>query len=311
MRYGLGLRPIGRLARVEDYVAIAELAERLQFDALWHSDHVVIPKVFDQTPYRQLYGGQFSLTAEDPIFEPITTLAFLAGKVTTPRLGLAVLVVPYRNPVLTAKMLSSLDVLSGGRLIVGVGTGWAKEEFEILHCPPYEARGSVTNEYLDICIALWTQDAPTYHGKHYQVSNVGLQPKPVQKPHPPIWVGGHTLPAFRRVARYGQGWLAPRSLTPQQIADKLPVLRRLCAEAGRNPDEIGIAANFAVRFLESAGVMGSERAPFSGTPQQIVDDIHRCQEIGIAELRLYSIGADLTAITQTWERFANEVRPKV
>jgi len=117
MRYGLNLRPTGRLATVEGYVHTAELAERLKFDTLWHFDHVVIPKVFDKSRYRQLYGGEFPLTAEDPFFEPITTLAFLAGKVNTPRLGLAVLVVPYRNPVLTAKMLTNLDVFSGGRLI--------------------------------------------------------------------------------------------------------------------------------------------------------------------------------------------------
>jgi probable F420-dependent oxidoreductase len=310
MRYGLNLRPVGRLVTIESYVHTAELAERLAFDTLWHFDHVVIPKVFDQSRYRQLYGGEFPLTAEDPFFEPITTLAFLAGKVNTPRLGLAVLVVPYRNPVLTAKMLSNLDVISGGRLIVGVGAGWTKEEFEILHCPPYEARGSVTNEYLDICIELWTKEEPTYHGKHYQVSNVGLQPKPVQKPYPPIWVGGNTLPAFRRVARYGRGWL-PLALTPQQVADKLPVLRRVCVEAGRNPDEIEVCTSASIRFSDGSNARGSERQPFSGTPQQIVDDIHRCQEIGVAELRLTTVGADLNEVTQTWERFANEVRPKV
>jgi probable F420-dependent oxidoreductase len=310
MRYGLNLRSIGRRATVEEYVHQAELAERLKFDSLWHFDHVVIPKVFDKSRYQQLYGGEFPLTAEDPFFEPITTLAFLAGKVHTPRLGLAVLVVPYRNPVLTAKMLSNLDVLSGGRLIVGVGVGWTKEEFEILHCPPYEERGSVTNEYLDICIELWTKEEPIYHGKHYQVLNVGLEPKPVQKPYPPLWIGGNTFPALRRVARYGQGWL-PLALTPQQIAEKLPVLRRVCAEIGRNPDEIEVSAPARVRFLEGSDARESERQPFSGTPQQIVDDIHHCQESGIAELRLSTVGADLTEVMQTWERFANEVRPKV
>jgi probable F420-dependent oxidoreductase len=250
------------------------------------------------------------MTAEDAIFEPITTLAFIAGQVHTPRLGLAVLVVPYRNPVLTAKMLSNLDVLSSGRVIVGVGVGWNKEEFETLNAPPYEARGRVTNEYLEIFIALWTNDDPTYHGRHYQISNVNLQPKPVQKPHPPIWVGGNSLPALRRVARYGQGWL-PLGLSPQQIAEKLPVLRRVCEEAGRNPDEIDICANGSVRFLEHSEVRGGGRQPFSGTPQQITDDIRCCQEIGIVELRLSTVDADITAVTQTWERFAHEVKPKV
>jgi alkanesulfonate monooxygenase SsuD/methylene tetrahydromethanopterin reductase-like flavin-dependent oxidoreductase (luciferase family) len=136
MRYGLNLRPAERVPSVEGYVQMAELAERLQFDTLWHFDHVVIPEGFDKSPYRHLYGREPNMTADEPFFEPLTTLAFVAAKVPTPRLGLAVLVVPYRNPVLTAKMLSNLDILSGGRLIVGVGVGWNKEEFEALHAPP-------------------------------------------------------------------------------------------------------------------------------------------------------------------------------
>jgi alkanesulfonate monooxygenase SsuD/methylene tetrahydromethanopterin reductase-like flavin-dependent oxidoreductase (luciferase family) len=158
MRYGLNLRPPGRVPTVEGYVQMAALAERLTFDTLWHFDHVLMPKGFDKSPYRQLYGSEPNLTAEDPIFEPLMTLAFIAGQVQTPRLGLAVLVVPYRNPVLTAKMLSNLDVVSGGHLIVGVGAGWNKEEFKTLDAPPYEDRGGVTNEYLEIFIALWTHD---------------------------------------------------------------------------------------------------------------------------------------------------------
>ena len=310
MRYGLNLRPVGRDSTPEDYVWMAELAERLRFDSVWHFDHVVIPKVFDKSPYRQMYGGEFPLTAEDSFFEPLTTLSFLAGKVHTPRLGLAVLVVPYRNPVLTAKMLSTLDVLSGGRLIVGVGTGWTEKEFEILAAPPYEDRGRVTDEYIDIFIELWTKDNPTFQGKHYQVSNVGLQPKPVQKPHPPIWVGGNTRRAFQRVARYGQGWLT-LALSPQQIAAKLPVLRRVCEEVGRDPDEIEVSAGVSVQFLDITQDAGGERPPFTGTPQQIVDDIHYCQEIGITELRLMLPGADTNAVISTGQRFADEVMSKV
>jgi probable F420-dependent oxidoreductase len=292
-------------------VQVAELAERLNFDTLWHFDHIVIPKVFDQGRYRRLYGEEFPLTAEDPFFEPITTLAFVAGKVSTPRLGLAVLVVPYRNPVLTAKMLSNLDVLSGGRLIVGVGAGWTKEEFEALNSPPYEERGRATDEYLDIFIELWTKEDPSYEGKYYRVSNIGLQPKPVQKPHPPIWVGGNTLPAFRRVARYGQGWLT-HALTPQQVAAKLPLLRQVCEEEGRNPDEVQVCLGGArVQFLNSSRLSGHERQPFSGTAQQIADDIRRCQEMGIAELRLSTGGANIHDVTRTLERFADEVHSKV
>ena len=149
------------------------------------------------------WGASSPLTSEARILEPISTFCFLAAKTTTPRLGLSTLVVPYRNPVLTAKMLSTLDVLSGGRVILGVGTGWMREEFEILGFPSLRRQGKGHRRVPDIFIELWTSDDPSYQEKHYQVSNVGFLPKPVQKPHPPIWVGGHTRPAFRRIARYG------------------------------------------------------------------------------------------------------------
>ena len=119
---------------------------------------------------------------------------------------ISVLVVPYRNPVVTAKQLATIDAMSGGRLVVGVGVGWWREEFEALAAPRFEERGSVTDEYIRLMKALWTEDAPRFAGKYYQVGNITMLPHPVQKPHPPIWVGGHTEPALRRTAALGDAW---------------------------------------------------------------------------------------------------------
>ena len=309
MRYGISLRQMDRSGSPDDLVAVAEVAERLQFDSLWQGDHVVIPRVFDGTlyQYRAGLGGEFPRTNQDNIFEPITTYCFVAGKVSTPKLGLATLVVPYRNPVLTAKMLANLDILSGGRLVLGVGTGWMKEEFEALGSPPWEDRGSVTNEYLDLFIELWTKDEVDFRGQHYQVSGVGLLPKPVQKPYPPIWVGGHTRRAYQRLARYGVGW-QPHLLTPQDIARELPRLGRICREAGRNPDEIETSVSASVRF----GWSGSgDRPPLAGTSQQIADDVLSYQEVGVSEIRLRFEGDTVSQVVDNCRRFAEEVRPKV
>ena len=289
----------------EDFGGRAELAERLGFESLWMGDHVIIPKTYNDTryPYRFGLGGGFTSTSENPWFESISALCYVAGRVEKPRLGLSTLVTPYRNPILAAKMLSTLDVLSGGRLVLGVGTGWMKEEFDALRTAPYEDRGAVTDEYVEIFIELWTKDDPNYQGKHYQVSDIGFLPKPVQKPHPPIWVGGHTGRAFRRLARYGQGW-QPHMLSPQQIAEHLPAMRRALERVGRSPDDIETAVSARPQF-DSPVTVDGQRLPLTGSTQQVLDDVRAYQEVGVDEIRV------LGGSTEVWDRFAQEIMPRV
>ena len=293
-----------------DLIERAVAAEELGFDSVWMGDHIIIPKQFDRDryPYRSGLGGGFPSTADVAWYESISALCFLAGVTTKVKLGLSTLVVPYRNPILAAKMMSTLDVLSEGRLVLGVGTGWMKEEYDALKTAPYEDRGAVTDEYIEIFIELWTQENPTYNGKHYQVSGIGFLPKPVQRPHPEIWVGGHTGRAFKRLAKYGQGW-QPHMLSPDDIAAKQPSLKRYFAEQGRDLSEIETAVSARLEFTDTPS--SDKRLPLTGTSVQILDDIRRYQEVGVTEIRFSGTASTAGAMIEIWKRFAQEIKPKV
>ena len=174
-------------------------------------------------------------------------MAFVAGKTSRLRLVTSVTVVPHRPAVLLAKMLATIDVLSKGRFTFGIGAGWMKEEFEALGLPPFAERGAVTDEYLLACRELWTRDEPRFSGKYVNFANILFAPKPVQKPHPPIWVGGESGPALRRTARLGDAWY-PIGTNPQHRLDSMKRfaagverLRRLTREAGRDPAQVALA----------------------------------------------------------------------
>ena len=166
-------------------------AERHGFDSVVMADHIVLPKEV-KSAYPYASDGVSVFRADLPFFEPISTLLYLAGCTTRIRLGFNVLIAPYRPAVLTAKMLAMLDVLSGGRLIVGIGAGWMKEEFTALGLDTFEVRGSVTDEYIDALRFLWSGNETAFDGRFVQIPEVGMLPLPVQTPHPPIWIGGHT-----------------------------------------------------------------------------------------------------------------------
>jgi probable F420-dependent oxidoreductase len=218
MDYGIVLPHFGAFAR-EDVthrvIAAAEAAEALGYSTVWVIDHVVFPAKLDGYAFNPL----------DPMLEPMTVLAALAMKTTRVKLGTAVLVLPYRHPLYTAKVLSTIDVLSGGRIVVGVGAGWLEGEFDAFGVPITQ-RGSRTNETIDALKALWTQDTPSYAGKHFQFDNIKALPQPVQKPRPPILVGGMTKGALQRTARRGDGWIA-MGKSPDDIKAPLDTLQEL------------------------------------------------------------------------------------
>src|SRR5215510_4645733 len=230
MDYGVVLPHFGSFAREDAthrVVAAAEAAEALGFSTVWVIDHIIFPA--------KLEGG-YAFNPLDPILEPMTVLAALAMKTTRIKLGTAVLILPYRHPIYTAKVLSTVDVLSGGRLVVGVGAGWLEQEFTALGQSITE-RGSRTNESIDIMKALWTEDLPSYAGKHFQFSNIKFVPQPVQKPRPKILVGGMTKGALQRVAKRGDGWVA-MAKSPEDLKAPLETLRELTVKAGRKPEEL-------------------------------------------------------------------------
>ena len=224
MEYGFYLPNSGAGAEPDALANIAKQGDRLGFYCMVMPDHILQPNQVDSTyPYSLtgdiLAAGQ-SGDGEWP--EQITTLAYLAGVTERIRLVTSVMIIPYRNPILTAKMLATLDMLSKGRLILGAGVGWMEEEFELLDAPPFAERGAVTDEYIQLFKELWTKDDPVFQGEHYQLSGTGFKPKPVQKPHPPLWVAcsqpettAVCVPCHpTRMNNMGKGWKLPPFLFP-------------------------------------------------------------------------------------------------
>src|SRR5947207_13513559 len=198
MEFGFSLPGRGPLAGAETILKLATKAESLRFSSLFVTDHVVLPASMARSTYPYSTTGQLPGGAAQDYLEPLVTMGWLARVTSRIRLGTSVLVVPYRNPLLVAKMLATIDRLSGGRVILGAGVGWLREEFEALGAPPFEERGRVTEDYIKLMRAAWTTDPVSYEGKHYSVRDVHVLPKPVQRGGIPAWTGGHTGAAPRR-----------------------------------------------------------------------------------------------------------------
>src|SRR5262249_55623021 len=183
-------------------LGLAREGERLGFHSAMAADHIVFP-VGSQSTYPYTVDGKHPSVGD--ALETFSILGVVAGATERLRLVTSMLVLPYRNPVLTAKMVASLDVLSGGRVTLGVGAGWLAEECEALNSPPFEARGAVTDEWITIFKQLWSQSPASFEGRFHRYSDIRCEPFPIQSPHPPIWVGGHSRAALRRAARHGGG----------------------------------------------------------------------------------------------------------
>jgi len=310
--FGCSLPTRGTMSSPEALRSLAQRAEDLSYDSVWVSDHIILPrKVESFYPYAA--DGVPTFLPDEAYYEPLAALNYLAGCTQRVRLGTHVLILPYRNPVLTAKILATLDVLSGGRLILGAGVGWMEEEFLALGLNTYHERGAVTDEYIELYKELWTKDHPEFNGKYYQISGSGFQPKPVQKPHPPIWIGGHTGPAIRRAAKYGDGWMPiglrpPAILEPEELAGKIARLRTLTDQAGRPEDAVEITFSTDVVF---DGAAGPGRRMVSGRPEQIAGDLRLYQDLGVKNFILSFPAQSVEGLQESMERFSREVMPLI
>lgn len=279
------------------------------------SDHIVMPRKIDSTyPYNQ--SGSWPGGVD--CLEMLTTMSFVAGQTSKARLVTSVMVLPYRDPILTAKILATIDVLSNGRLILGCGVGWMREEFEALGSPPYDERGAVGDEYLEAFKELWTSDNPTFDGKYCKFSDITFEPKPVQKPHPPLWIGGESPPALRRAARLGDAWFPignnPRFPvgTKEQVIEYKSRLRANAEKIGRDPDEIGIAY-YPATYNPNEAETGpdGDRSLFTGTPQQVADDIKAFEEVGVQQMMFSFVGETVDAQLSGMDLFATKIMPLV
>jgi probable F420-dependent oxidoreductase len=230
---GVTLPNYGPLAAAATLSRLARRAEELGFDSIWVADHLVMPcDVASIYPFdRRARPQPARLDGLVEFYEPVVTLAYIAAVTTRIRLGVSVYIVPYRNPVVTAKLIATLDALSNGRVIFGAGVGWLREEFHALGADPRQ-RGRVTDEYLEVCRRLWRDEVASFSGAHYQLPAVRTGPKPTQRPWPPIWIGGNSQAALTRAVALGDG-LHLIDLSPDDAAAVGAQLTRRLHEAGR------------------------------------------------------------------------------
>src|SRR5262245_10729662 len=298
MNFGVWIPNCRHLATPDIIRHTAVQAERLGYESVWVSDHVVVPHAnvvnFGET-----------------VFDPLVTLAVVAGATKRVRLGTTVLIVPYRNAVVTAKMVSSLDALSGGRIVLGIGAGWVAAESATLGVP-FAERGAMTDEYLAAMRELWTSQTPSFHGRYTQFGGLVFEPKPSQKPHPPIWVGGHSGAALRRTARIGAAW-HPINRPPEELRNGRSELARLCQALGRSTPPVLTLRN-DIRILQpgqSAPASAHAGRVLAGEPDALLHQLAELADCGDEHLVLEFLAADGRDLQEQMNTFAERVRPRL
>jgi probable F420-dependent oxidoreductase len=318
MIFGVSAPFRGPLATTSSIRLIAEKAEQLGFGYLTVSDHIVVPNNINSIyPYSDTGDFPWSEGGARDCMEQFTLLAWIAAVTSTIRLMTSVAVIPHRNPLFMAKSIATTDQLSGGRVTLGCGAGWMREEFEALGLPAFERRGQVTNEYLEAMKILWTEEQPNYDGEFVKFDNIGVEPKPLQKPHPPIWIGGESGAAMRRAVALGDAWYpfgsnpAFRMDSLQKYTDRVAKLHAMAEAAGRDPAEITLTYNCAFHSEEEQQDLEGGRLAFTGAPEPRAEDIRDFAQAGLKVMMVNVTSNDLNAMLDRMEAFATDVMPLV
>ncbi|WCB93360.1 Phthiodiolone/phenolphthiodiolone dimycocerosates ketoreductase [Baekduia alba] len=305
--FGVFLPVSGRAASRGGLVHAARSAEDMGFTAVWAADRVVIPWRID-TPYNYNWSGSFFVPPEASFLEPLTVLSFLAGATETIRLGVSVLVMPYRDPVYWAKIVSTLDELSEGRFILGVGVGWMREEFAALGREDlFEARGRVADEHLDIFRTLLSEEHASHQGEFYEFSDIAFSPKGhMGAGDMKVWVGGEAAPSRRRAGRYGDSWFPyfPR-VTPEEMARRYDHVRQVADEAGRDPDAVQLNCCLSIEVTDED--VEQEPDLLRGSPSQVAERLAAFHEIGVRHCGLQFLVGRYPERIEQMRRFSEEV----
>jgi len=287
MKFGLMFVNAGPFSYPHLFEGLVRTAEEIGIESLWTVEHVVVPVGYEsEYPYSET--GKMPGPESMPIPDPLLPLAYAAALTKTIRLGTGVMILPQRHPAYVAKQVATLDVLSGGRALLGIGSGWLKEEFDVLGVPFHE-RGKRTDESIRAIRSLWQDEPQAFDGKFYRWGAVESHPKPVQRPGVPIIVGGHSAAAARRAARCGDGFFPGRG-DLSTLQSLLSVLREECTRLGRDIAEIEI----------TAGTLGTD-----------VDAVRRFADLGVSRMIIAPPAFDLDGIRLGLERFAEQVMRKL
>ncbi len=293
MEIGCHLPVYGAAATREGLLLVARRLESLGYDSLWVSDHVVIPwSIRSRYPYNAT--GDFPLSPSTDFLEPLTALTLAAAVTSRARLGTSVLVLPHRHPVLTAKMLATLDHLAPGRVILGAGVGWMREEIELFGVP-YARRGAWTDEAIRVMRACWRDERVSFAGEFFRFDELGCRPRPATGTIP-IWIGGHTERALARVATLGDGWHAAFP-TAEALRAGVALLHAACRKAGRDPASLTVSARVGL--------------PARRPSADLLTELRALRDLGVAHVILETRQRDVAEMIDTYERFATEVRAKL
>ena len=308
MKFGVFLPISGRAAGPATLTEAARQAETLGYDSVWAADRIVIPWEI-KTPYPYSEGQSFIVPPDRPFLEPLTCLAFLAGCTEKVILGISVLVLPYRHPLYWAKVATTIDHLSKGRLILGVGVGWMAEEFAALGVS-FQERGDLSDEQLRLLQVLWKEERIRFEGRHYRVDDIAFQPKPLQQPRIPVWVGGEGVRAQRRAARYGDAWFPYFvRITAAELARRFENVRRRATENGRDPAEIRLNCCLPVEVTQETVAQEEER--LRGHPGQLAKALAKFRDAGVEHIALQFMVPHWPERQAQIERFAREVMPEL
>jgi probable F420-dependent oxidoreductase len=309
MRIGVSLPNVGLDHGKETLLPVAEAAERLGFDSVWAAHHVVLPYERDSRYPYQRSGTEVAMSPGMQWLDPIVTLSAIAAVTERVRLGTSVFVLPYRDPVTLAAELAALDVLSEGRLVLGVGVGWMREEFEAIGVPATE-RGARTDEHLQVMKTLWSEDPASFEGRFTRFDNVVLATTPRSEGGPPIWIGGNTDAALRRALRFGSGWHG-FEVFPEEVSELRERLGRLAGETGRDPAELelSVARGLMPPGLEQESFI-PERRMLGGSAGAVVDELGRYADEGV-EMVLIQVSLLAPLVPDALEWVAAEVLPQL
>jgi len=303
MRIGLGLPVSGVWASPGTMCHVATRADDLGFDSLWAFQRLL-------HPVDQDWGAAYHA-----VHDPLTSLAYVAGLTTRIRLGVAVVMAPYYAPIVLAKALTTIDILSDGRLDLGLGLGWSEQEFVAVGVP-MERRGARAEEFVACLREIWTADPVAFHGEFYDVPLSHVDPKPVQRPHPPLLMGGGAPAALRRIGRIADGWVSSSRTDLTTIGDSIEIVRSSALEAGRDPSALRVVVRGVVRLTDEP-TFGDSRIPLQGTASQIRGDLDALEEQGVTEVFLdlnwdeTTVGAaDEGAALANADRVLTELAPR-
>lgn len=303
MKLGFAVPNIGPVATPEAIVTVAQRAEALGYNSLWTVERLLWP-VNPQTPYPASPDGSLPEVYKYSL-DPLDTLTYAAAATKTIRLGTSVLDIPYYNPVTLARRLTTIDVLSKGRLNVGFGIGWSQDEMQATGAD-MKVRGARAEEFLQVLKTIWTNDPAEHHGRFFTLPKSYIGPKPVQRPHPPIYLAAFAPPAMKRVATLADGW-NPTGMPIEGMEQMFGDVRRMAEQAGRNPNDLKmiVRANLAI----TPQPIEKDRFIFVGSLEQIKEDIRACEKIGADEVFLEPVFSPGSQKLEGWLELLETFRP--